>query len=325
MMYRYRKIFFLIWCVGVFLPTEALHAQGVSGGLTISPAFQEVLLDEKATTKDFTVSVSNHSQTSVVLRVSVYDFGSLDESGGVAFLGGTNDLEKKYALASWVRPAKDVLTIAPDTTETLSVTIENRDSLTPGGHYGAIAFKTEDAAVQESDGDMVSVNQLFSTLVFVKKVGGEIYQLELKESSYTGNLVRLEDVLRLRFENSGNVHVVPRGRVEVTDPLGRLIAKGVINQESAIILPESLRAYSVRLASMARSFIPGRYTMTIAYRYDGLDAFTMSSLQFDFIPPPAMLAFLAFIAGGWYVTKRRRQSGEKRALSRSFESKQGDV
>lgn len=317
------RLLLVVFFCGTFLldiglVRATLFDHDTLNGLTVSPAFQEVILDQKEKKADFFVSITNTTGALVTLRITVFDFGSLDESGGVAFLGASSNLEKKYALASWMRPEKDVLTLQPDETQKILVTIENRDSLGPGGHYGALTFKTEDTAVQNVSGDTVAVNQLFSTLVFVKKIGGEIYNLELKGTEYQNNVAKFQDVVRLRFQNSGNVHVVPRGMVLVSDPLGRLVAKGILNEESGLILPETIRAYPVRLKTLAPSLIPGRYTMEIAYRYDGKDDFMTTSLQFDFIPLPAILAFLVFIAtGGWYVAKRRRNTGEKMALSGS--------
>ncbi len=309
-----RKIFFSVLLFGFFLPLVELYAEESLSGITISPAFQEVVLDQADITQDLSVSVSNSTEAPMTFRVSALDFGSLDESGGVAFLGASNDLSEEYSLASWMRLENDVLIIAPGATETFLVTIENGTALAPGGHYGAITFKTENALPGTSASDAVSITQLFSSLVFVKKVGGEVYGLALQDPEYTGNFLQFEDRLRLRFENSGNIHVVPRGRVEVVDPLGRLIAKGIINQESALTLPESRRVYPVRLEMLARAFMPGRYTMTVAYRYDGREEFTDTSLQFLFIPLPALMGLFLFITIFWWYTIKGRNGYLKKWL-----------
>ncbi len=305
-------------------PFRSVRAAG-SAGLAVSPAFQEIVLAENETEKKFTVSLTNTTEKEVTLRVAAYDFRTLDESGGVAFLGASSDLSKKYALASWLHPDKDVITLGSGEAENIAVTIENQDMLGPGGHYGALVFKTEDATGAQS-GDAVSVNQLFSTLVFVKKLGGEIYHLNLREAEYHSSPLRFQGALRLHFENQGNVHVAPRGVATVMDPLGRTVWKGIVNEESALVLPETTRVYTVRLKPQAMDIIPGRYTMTIRYRYDGEEFFTTTTLQFDFIPLPAILCALALLAtGGWYVAKRRRKTGEKVASKSHSSAKLGDA
>lgn len=301
------KLFLSIFVVfGTFFIYGHLDAASDQRGLTVSPAFQEITLASEEKEKTFSVFVTNDTAGSVILRLSVLDFGSLDESGGVAFLGASNDLEKKYALASWMRPEKDVIILASGETKDIRITIENRDSLGPGGHYGALTFQTEDDTALDGTSSMIAVNQLFSMLVFVKKVGGEIYDLDLTNQEYASMMVRFQDIIRLRFQNSGNVHLVPRGVITITDPLGRSVAKGIVNQESAIILPETFRVYPVRLTQMATSFIPGRYTMETAYRYDGKDGFITTSLRFYFIPPAALIFVLIPVAlFGWYIVRQR--------------------
>lgn len=305
----------ILFFVGILFPRGMLYAESEQRGLTVSPAFQEIILDQQTKEKDFVVSVANNTDVSVTLRLSVFDFGSLDESGGVAFLGASSNLEKKYALASWMRLEKDTLILQPSEVGKVRVMIENRDSLGPGGRYGALTFQTEEGVPADGTGSSISVNQLFTTLVFVKKTGGEIYGLELKEQEYENSIIEFHDILRLRFQNNGNVHLVPRGVTVITDPLGRIVAKGIINQESALILPETFRVYPVRLAGLAMSFIPGRYTMAIAYRYDGKEDFATTSLQFDFIPPAAIVLFLVLGAVfGGYAIRRHGYTGAKKAL-----------
>lgn len=294
--------------LGILFPRGSIYAENISRGFTVSPAFQEIILGQEDTKTDFFVSVTNNTGVEVTLRIAVFDFGSLDESGGVAFLGASNDLGKKYALASWIRPEKDVFLLEPGEMKKILVTIENREMLSPGGHYGSLTFKTEESVQEENREDTISVNQLFSSLIFVKKIGGEIYNLELKGSEYKNSLVRFQDTLRVRFQNRGNVHVIPRGMATVSDPLGRIVAKGIINEESALILPETFRVYPVHLGTLTLSLVPGRYTMEITYRYDGKDDFVLVTNTYFFVPILFIGSFLIIIlgCGGIYFWRKKK-------------------
>ena len=308
-----KKFFFalLLFSVMIF-HARSVYAEANQGGLTLSPMFQEIALKQTDQQKFFSVSLTNNTDAILTLHLSLLDFRSLDESGGVAFLGASNDLEKKYALSSWMRPEKDTVILQPGESQNVKVTIENRDSLAPGGHYGAVVFKAGDDADDPSATNRVAVNQLFSMLVFVKKIGGEIYSLDLKGEEYKQNIFAFPKMLELRFGNSGNVHIVPRGTVTITDPLKRVVSKGIINEESGLILPESIRVYPARLNQLAFSFVPGRYTMKIDYRYDGREDFTTVTRQFNFIPPMTIAAILALaVMGGWFAMRRRRQNRDK--------------
>lgn len=319
-MSRFAKILFFggLFLSWIISPHSFLQAADEQGGLTISPAFQEITLEEKDTAKSFSVSLTNDSTVPMTLRLFLYDFGSLDDSGGVAFLGASNDLAKKYALASWMKVEGDSLLLGPNESKEVSVVIENNTMLSPGGHYGALMFQVENTAsdVTNASQNDVSVQQMFSSLVFVKKVGGEIYNLELNTQTYRNLFLRFQERLDLSFRNAGNVHLVPRGIVRVKDPLGRVVAKGIINQESVIILPETLRSYPIQLTNQGVLLIPGRYTLETAYRFDGKDDFSTIVLQFYFVPLPATLGFLSLIGIlGWYASRRRRKIGEQKASS----------
>ena len=114
-------LFFISCCVPLDVRAES------TGMLSVSPLFIDISLEEGEKTKDFHLDVSNTTAESVVLRLSLIDFGSLNESGGIAFLGKDGEGDNRYALASWIVPERDVVTLLPDTTETLKFTIETEN------------------------------------------------------------------------------------------------------------------------------------------------------------------------------------------------------
>lgn len=237
------------------------------GGVTISPAFQQINIDptQPATTYDF--KVTNNSTTSYEFELSVVDFGSLDETGGVLFIGNAEKaLSYKYALSPWVVLEKDRIVVEPGATEKVPVTVQNKESLAPGGHYGAIVVTL--AETSQTSGRKVQINQVLSSLLFVKKLGGEVYGLGLGELKVRTHFFGLPNLIDLRFQNFGNVHVIPRGLITVTDPRGKIVQRGIINADSGIALPETYRMVKVPLQSVGSSWIPGRYKVILTYRYD---------------------------------------------------------
>lgn len=308
-----RLSFVLLLLVFLVLPGKS-SAQS-KGGVSVTPVFQEITVSEEDARADFSITLRNETDAPAVLRPSVVDFGSLDESGGVAFLGQAADLKRKYALASWMRPEKDVVFLGSGETEELHIVIENRDSLSPGGHYGAVLFRIGN----ENDGlleeNTVAVQEFLSVLVFAKKKGGEIYNLALKDILLPKNPFLLPHQTVLRFQNDGNIHLVPRGRVTLTDPLGREVKKGVLNQESGLLFPETLRNYTVSLESLASAFLPGKYTLTVSYRYDGKDEFMLETKSGFFIPWQGVVGAL-FIGTLLFLFRnfliKRRLSGTKK-------------
>jgi hypothetical protein len=240
-------------------------------------------LDDGEAGETYEASVTNDTDVLVTFEISAIDFGGLDESGGVAFLGATGDLEQKYALASWIELEASEVTLQPGETRTVNVRIENQESLAPGGHYGAVVFKNTSSVRPETPS--VAINQVFSSLVFVKKTNGARYGLELVSVEERIAWWRFDPRVTLRFRNLGNVHVVPRGEISVTDPLGREVYRGIINDGSTLVLPETVREYPLKLFPLEKAIIPGWYAFKMRYRYDGRDDVDQWSKRMFSIPP----------------------------------------
>jgi hypothetical protein len=254
-------------------------APSIFAVVQISPPFKEVVLDKDQPQATFELKVKNDTSSPQTFRVSVQDFGSLDETGGVAFLGSkANDLEYKYSLAGWLVPGADTVNLAPGDSKTISVTIENRPSLSPGGHYAAILL-TSQPPPDGASRPKVIINQVLSSLVLVKKIGGERYDLALDRLSVKRSLVSLPGQVTLRFHNIGNIHAVPRGVIELKDPRGRLVKRATINQESGWVLPESFRVYEAKLSQVSRPVWPGFFRLEVQYRHDQESTFRTQSLR----------------------------------------------
>jgi len=309
------KKYLLLFLLFIISATPELFssAQGKNSGFSISPFFQEITLEENQAGADFYLEVENNKSYPAVFRISTVDFGALNQSGGVAFLGNSEDFSQKYGLSSWMNLEKDAIVINPGETQEIKVSLENRKALSPGGHYGAVLFKMEENGnKQNEEADSVSLNPSFASLVFLRKLGGEIYGLNLKNYELKHNPFSFSNELSLSFQNSGNVHITPRGTVKIFDPLGREVKKGIINGASGIILPESSRFFSLTLKNKAFIFIPGYYRLAIDYRYNGSDDSLARNEKFLIIPAPfiAFISALGIILVG-YLKFRKRKNEKK--------------
>lgn len=263
-----RRLVLALAAVSALWPLGLLAAAGPAAA-TITPAYQEIDVSQAAPQQSFSFKLTNRSSYAQRYDLSAVDFGTLDETGGVAFLGdNTSNFEQKYGLASWLVLEKTVVYADPGQTQTLEVTVQNRESLAPGGHYGAILVKASPQNAP-AGGDKVELQAVLSSLILVKKEGGLRYDLRLDRENDNANVLRLPSVINLRFQNSGNVHAVPRGLVRLIDPRGREVARGIINTDSSFVLPESFRRLQVTMQPLTRAWLPGRYRLAVQYRYDG--------------------------------------------------------
>lgn len=290
------------------------------GGVTISPAFQQVTLDPGQAAKTFDFKITNNTNEPYEFALSVVDFGSLDDTGGVLFVGNAQkSLNVRYALSPWVTLEKDRVVVEPKSTENVPVSIDNRESLSPGGHYGAVLVSPTEATAK---GDRkVQIDQVLTSLLFVKKVGGEIYGLKLRDFDVNTQVFGLPDMLDLRFQNSGNVHLIPRGLVTLSDPTGRIVKRGIINADSGIVLPESFRQVRTPLDNLGSSLMPGRYKLTVVYRYDDRTETQTIVKTFYYINAVQIVLLMAVIGIVIYLCANKAMRNKLQNVTKTISAK----
>lgn len=257
-------------------------------GITLSPAIQNIELSPDQARKSFKIIVENNQQNAVSLSVDTLDFKSLNESGGVAFIGSNAaDLQHKYGLAKWLIAPEEKINLLPKTSKEIEITIDNRQDLSPGGHYAAVLFKN--TASGAGGDNNVSFDQVVATLVFLKKTGGEIYALQLKDLEMGSSWLKLPTSVPLFIKNTGNTQTSPRGIVTVIGPGGHSYRKGIINADSGLVLPESTRFFRTPLKSLGYGWMPGYYKAIVSYRADDQENTTTQEYKFLYVNLPLLL------------------------------------
>ena len=277
-------------------------------GIGLSPFEQQLSIAPADSARSFELTLTNHTTSLQELKLSARDFGSLNETGGV-LLEGSSEYTQKYGLASWLKLSTDTVVLKPGEARSVTVTIENRTSLQPGGHYGAVAASVN-SLTDQADNQVV-INQQLLSLVLVTKLGGEHYDLKLRAMSHNGNWLRLPKTIKLRFQNPGNVHVIPRGIVKLKSPSGTVLAQGIINSESAFVLPETFRELYVPLTKVGSALpLPGIYQAEVEYRYEGISRVASKQYGLHFISL-GMYLLLALVVLVALVVRRRRKRAAK--------------
>lgn len=287
----------------------AAPTRPAKSGITLSPFEQQLSVAPDDLSRTFNLNLTNNTTSLQELSLSSRDFGSLNDTGGV-LLEGSNAYSQKYGLTSWLKLGTDTVVLQPGETKNVPVTIENRPSLQPGGHYGAVVASV--TSLDDQSSNRVVINQQLLSLLLVTKVGGEKYNLKLKDVSPNGNWFHLPNTVKLRFQNPGNVHVVPRGTVKLKSPSGKILAEGIINSESAYILPESFRELFVPLNKVASTPpLPGVYNVEVDYRYDGINVVAVKNYPVRFLSLGTFAALLAVVALVVYILRRRKIASKK--------------
>ncbi len=300
-----RRLGALALMIGLLWPA-AIHA--VAPGIAITPPLQKLIVTTEPQ-KSFSLGVTNNTGLEQKLAITTVDFGALDETGGLLFVGENSDFEKKYGLAHWLKLDQDQLDLQPGQSASVVVTVINDSTLAPGGHYGALLLR-DARDLNKPSGTKVDLKSVVSSLIFLQKLGGEKYDMHLERISHNGGLLRMPSSVSVNFKNRGNVHVVPRGIVTLKDMRGKVVAKGVINIESSLILPEANRNFAVPLQKLAQASVPGNYTITVDYRYDGFDQFASKDFHFLFVNIPlvgvSVLIIVLMVVAGIVALRRRK-------------------
>lgn len=264
-------------------------------GVTVAPAIQKLTLTPGQATAPFNVVVTNNTLEPVDLLLSSVDFKSLNESGGLAFIDSdAGSVSHKYGLASWLNLGVPTLHLEPKQSQLIPMSIENRQDLSPGGHYAAVLFRS-DKPNTNSGATHVAINQVVSMLVFVQKLGGEKFAVTMKPLSFAIRLFSLPSSLDLSFRNTGNIQATPNGLVTITDPAGRSVSQGQINPESSLVLPDSQRVFKTPMIKVSTALLPGIYTVKTTYHAENGSSTGVSSSKILYINIAAIAIASALI------------------------------
>ncbi len=258
-----------------------------------------------------TASIQIHNVGDIVQTFEIFalDIRQQDEQGQIAFvdkpLSGT-----AFTLASFVQIDENLVTLAPQEQKEIFFQIRNSVDLSPGGHYGAVIARIQNQTETPSEQKILPA---LSSLLLIHKEGGEQYQLSLAPLDLSKNTLSLSlpSELRLLFSNQGNSHVVPRGVISVTDMFGRLVYKGIINESSLFVLPQSKREVKVKIQPVAYTFPLSFLSIKVEGSSDPGQSHYYQSFSLILIKPKIFMILLLLLVLLLYGAKRIRKSREK--------------
>lgn len=236
----------------LFLFVKSVFAESQQG-ITVFPSIAHI--DLVTDPPQYDLTYVNNTKFDVNLLLSVQDFDELEDSYKINFLEKKDAANYKYSLSSWITFENKNLSLSPGEQKSIKIFID-KDRITKGGHYASILAEI----VQPQAKKQVNVKAILSSLLFVRaSTGLEIENGKIDNLRPERDGIEFPNSFILRFENSGNVHVVPYGLVEVFDPFRSLIGKGILNENSLDALPESIRRYDISVKTDSGILWPGFY------------------------------------------------------------------
>ncbi len=232
------------------------------GAISVTPQIFFIDLSKDEPMAEFTYK--NTTTKPIELSFTLRDFKELEEGGIPGFLDKQTEKNYKYGLSSWAKLSSQTTILEPNQKKTLQVSVDPT-RLGLGGHYSSIMAEI----IQPDNTKDVKLKAVLASLLFVRS-GGEFDRTEGKILFLTpSSNFFLPESLSARFQNSGNVFVTPYGRVEISDFLGREVGSGIVNENSLVSLPESIRTYPIPLSYNTKLLLPGIYKASLKIHFGG--------------------------------------------------------
>ena len=205
--------------------------------LTITPVRIEIKGDPgQVLTEEMTLI--NEQSTSATFYSSYANFEAQGDTGTPSFTSASE------GIATWMKTA-DSITLGPNETKTISISIAIPKDTTPGGYFGAIFWGTApesdkpgEVAISAKTGMLV----LLSVNGDVKEAGG-LVDFKTKENKFWYNTLPVS--FEYRFKNDGGDRVKPTGTITIRNTVYLRADRIDANPVQGNVLPASTRKFKV--------------------------------------------------------------------------------
>lgn len=266
-------------------------------GIQVSSPLYNFEIDPGGTAQEI-VKIRNVSNSIQTFYPEIFDFKALNETGTPQFILNQEAENYTYSLASWVKISTEGITLKPNESAALNFTINVPKNAEPGGRYAGILFGT---SPPQTSGTQIAISNKVGSLILVRVSGDAKESATLKEFSTESNFYEYPPVdFVVRVENTGNVHVIPKGTIEIKNLFGSVVATADVNSKNGSVLPESIRRFDKETDNLTwkpEGLTIGRYTANLSLSYgQGPGKQIVGSLTFWIIPWKLLLvALLALI------------------------------
>lgn len=298
----------LVFC-SVFLWTQQAKA------VSISPPVIDIASDP-GTRIERSITIDNETDKERTYSIGVMNFEMTGEEGYQKFL--PVEIDKNIDLSGWIKYDEDRITVSPKSAKKFMFTIDIPSDADPGGHYASIYFSTGATSSDGSKDSAIGVQAQINSLILLQVSGDvkEIAQIENFNLEDEGALLyHLPARFIYRVNNQGNVHIRPKGNIEIKNIFGKRTVLLDANPKNNRILPRNIRKIESQWGSDLenpssgaierfieetkydfRNFALGRYTARLDVVYgNGNGNLLSKEITFWIIPWKAILVSILFI------------------------------
>lgn len=266
-------IWIALFCLFFAMPALSFAADGQSLTMTVTPPLFQVTQVAGSDWKS-QLRVVNTNNYDIVVTVVPKDFHPNGETGN-AVLEETPRAEPtdSHRMSGWIEVPESELVISRGATVEIPFTIHVPPNADPGGHYGALLVSTNPGTAKGGSGSSISTG--ITSLIFMRIPGDVVEKGSIRDFYTEDSIIETPFAhFILRFENEGNVHLIPQGQIVITNMWGKERGKVLINESSTFgnVLPRSTRKFEFAWNEVDPSPLEvGRYkaVATIVYGVDG--------------------------------------------------------
>ena len=232
----FKKTIFLGITTLFFAALLAVPSQVSALGLTPSIMEIELTAGEKTIA---VVELENDTLEEIKLETEIINFTAEGETGQPEF-----DFEAiQTGVATWIDVDAGPISVKAGVTEKVSITFDTPANAVAGGHYVAVFFN--ETLPDQEDGQLLIESKLGT--LFMATVDGN-YSEAGSIATFTADKTKYSDGsanFKVRFQNTGDIHLKPAGSVVITDMFGKEVKTIIVNNEKGAVLGDSVREFEV--------------------------------------------------------------------------------
>lgn len=279
-MVKINKILLVVTLAFLLLGNFAfLNSNVQAKGLTLSPVKipMDVLPGKKYKANS---QISNTGDFPVRMKLTVKNYKVVDKSGALEF----TDEQTGFEMKDWIIPEFLEINLKPFETKTINFIVRVPENAKSGGHYGAIIFEGKNSEIKSSDfGILILANVKEEEKQEVKK--GHFVSFDIPFISEHSPID-----FSIKIENTGNIHFMPKGRIEIFNIFGKKITEAELKND--YVYPSSTREFTSR---WRKKNLSGIFKAKVNVKYNGEQ---MEASKFFIVFPWRLILFgaIAIIA-----------------------------
>lgn len=238
--------------------------------------------------------ITNRLGKPMNFKVGVEDFtGSQNIEESIVLLG---DKKGPYSLKDYLKPEISEFVLEHGQRMVLPVEISIPPNAEPGGLYGTVLVSAhplpgEMTAEEDKAKGQIEIITRLGSLFFIRVNG------EAREGGFTKDFKVLKDFyeegpvsFQILFENNGNVHLAPAGKIEIRNIFGKKVDEIAVDRYFA--MPDAIKFREIK---WEKGLLFGHYTASIALNRGYGDLIDKKSVSFWFLPWKIVLSALAIL------------------------------